>query len=89
VVILQKEYNGLTWRTVKKADTSVTPNGLDQMTVMHYTAGWQLIEERVDHTWSSGFTQDHVYHTIYGARYLDDVVCRRIDTNRDYVSRVR
>jgi len=79
VVILQQEYNGLTRRTVKKADTSVSPNGLDQMTVMHYTAGWQLIEERIDYSWSSGFTQDATYHTIYGARYIDDVVCRRID----------
>jgi hypothetical protein len=41
------QYNGLNWRTVKKGDTDAD-GVLDQQRVMHYSAGWQLIEEDVD-----------------------------------------
>jgi RHS repeat-associated protein len=84
VTIQESEYNGLSWRVVKRSDTSApTVNGLDEMRVMIYSAGWQMIEERVDTGWSSGFTADDIYQTIYGLRYIDDVICRRLDHDVD------
>lgn len=77
-------YNGLTWRIWKRADTSLpTIDGLDEMRVMIYSAGWQMLEDYVDTGWSSGFTADKAYQIIYGIRYIDDVVCRRLDANVD------
>ena len=52
---------------------------------MVYSAGWQLLEERVWESWTGEPTDDidKVYQTIYGIRYIDDVICRRLDGDVD------
>jgi RHS repeat-associated protein len=84
VTVNESEYNGLHWRTVKRCDTTATPNGRDQLRVMYYDASWRLLEERVDDNWTtSSSTIDRHMQNIWGARYIDDLVARRKDANKD------
>ncbi len=52
---------------------------LDEMRLMYYSANWQLLEERIDRSWTSGFTEDERAQTFWGKRYIDDAVGRRRD----------
>ncbi|GMV25109.1 MAG: hypothetical protein AMXMBFR58_11400 [Phycisphaerae bacterium] len=82
------QYNGLHWRTVKDADTQGAL-GLDQRRIMYYSAGWQMLTELVDDYTNttggppSGFAADRVTQQVWGLRYIDDPVLRRIDTDHD------
>ncbi len=78
------EYNALHWRTVKRSRNPVVGGpDLDEMRLMYYSANWQLLEERIDRSWSSGFTEDERAQTIWGKRYIDDAVLRRRDLDAD------
>ncbi len=75
------------WRG-EDADTSVPLDTLDQRTVFIYSDSWQILEERIDVTWTPGsppssFTPEKVYQNIYGLEYIDQVHCRRLDGNAD------
>jgi hypothetical protein len=67
------------------ADTDDS-GSMDQLTLMYYSADWQLLEERVDE--NSSFPSsidpdtllgagDDAYQTIWGGRYIDDIIARR------------
>jgi RHS repeat-associated protein len=80
--ILENEYNGLNWRSVTRADTTIPIDGLDQQRIMYYDASWRLLEERVDDNWSAiSSSVDRVCQMFWGARSIDDAVARRIDAN--------
>ena len=81
-------YNGLNWRIIRRADTDLN-GALDQQRIMYYSAGWQLLEERIDD--DSPFTPDplaadvdrHVQH-MWGPRYIDDIILHR--ENNDFTN---
>ena len=60
---------------------------------MSYGADWRLLEERVDDnlslsawtegTWSPGTDLDRVQQSVWGTRYVDDIVLHRVDRNTD------
>ncbi|MBX3372754.1 MAG: hypothetical protein KF817_02885 [Phycisphaeraceae bacterium] len=78
------EYNGLTHRTVQRADT--TGNGiLDQERRFTYDAAWRIAEELIDDDFDAnpGDGPDRRVQTIWGNRYIDDLILRRIDTDLD------
>lgn len=83
--LAEYEYNGLHWRTVKRADTDQTPdNAIDQQRLMYYNASWQLVEEHIDDAFtptsgSSGHSDNRVSQNFWGLRYIDDMILRRID----------
>jgi len=75
----ETEYNGLTHRTVQRADT--TGNGtLDQERRFTYDASWRIAEELVGP--AGGNPARRVQH-IWGNRYIDDLILRRIDRDLD------
>ncbi len=83
------EYNGQGERIVKQSDTTL--NGqLDEQRMMFYSAGWQILEERIDA--DAEFTDDpndtgdmeRTIQYVWGARYIDDLVVRRRDGNFDH-----
>ena len=77
-------YNGLNWRILKQADTDGT-GGPDQQRLMHYSAGWQLLEEDVWDDWTEqtpGDIDRHVQY-VWGIRYIDDIILRREDRDAD------
>ncbi len=55
-VLGQYEYNALHWRSVKRA-RSPAFGSLDEMRLMYYSANWQLLDDRIDRSWTSGFTE--------------------------------
>ena len=66
-------------RIIKRSDTDLDQT-LDESRWMYYSADWQILEERVDDAWGgSGHTDDRIVQNVYGVRYLDDLVVRRID----------
>lgn len=69
----QYEYNALHWRSAKH---SLTPGSgsIDGMRLMYDSADWQLLEERIDCPWTSGFTEDERAQTLWGKRSIDDAV---------------
>jgi RHS repeat-associated protein len=80
-------YNGLNWRTIKDADTQ-TPVGLDQRRIMFYSASWQLLTEYVDDYTNNTTTPspsgvNRICQQVWGLRYIDDAVLRRVDTDAD------
>ena len=82
-IVLQQQFNGLHWRTVVQRDTSLIPDGLDQMRVLSYDASWRLVDEQVDDGWSPSppgtFTADRTLEQFWGLRYIDDPILRRDD----------
>src|SRR5690606_33594716 len=83
-------YNGLNWRVVKLADTSMPPDGdLNQQRVMYYGANWQLLEERIDDDVLAQTPEDdRAMQYIWGPRYIDDIIARRqvnLDTEGEEV----
>lgn len=86
------DYNGLNWRIAKRADTDASGGGggagLDQQSLMYYSAEWQVVEERYDDESSfpaNGNDADVDRHMqyIWGTRYIDDLAIRRVDPDTD------
>jgi len=76
----------LDWRIVKRADTTVPINGLDQERRMYYSGGGErLLEERIDEDYSGspGMNRHMAYVWGLRGRYIDDIVCRLVDGNVD------
>jgi len=83
VVKGEYEYYGTHWRSVKRLDTPGSAAGIDEKREQYYSAGWQLVEERVDDNWTSGFTADRRLQYLWGIRYIDDIVMHREDHDGD------
>jgi hypothetical protein len=86
VDVHETQYNGLDWRIVKRADTTVPINGLDQERRMYYSGGGErLLEERIDEDYSGspGMNRHMAYVWGLRGRYIDDIVCRLVDGNLD------
>jgi RHS repeat-associated protein len=80
--ILEQEFNGLNWRTAKRADTGGSA-GLDEERTFAYSAGWQLLEERVDSNYVSAPGTDKRVQYAWGKRYIDDCAFHRADVDND------
>ncbi len=81
-LIGEYEYNGLGWRTVRRYDDSKAAyNGIDAERRYYYSASWQLLEEHIDDD-DSG-SMDRVGQQVWGVRYIDDAVSRRMDLDAD------
>ncbi len=78
------EYNGLHHRIKRRTDTDLD-GMLDQRRDMYYTADWQIIDEDVWDSWSSGSpgSIDRNINYLWGLRGIDDLVVRRTDTDGD------
>lgn len=79
-------YNGLGWRVSKLSDTAkgAYDGVLDQERRMYYSASWQLLEEQIDDSASSGWSgADRIAQQFWGNRYIDDAVARRVDDDAD------
>ena len=84
--VAEYEYNGLHWRTEKRADTTDGMyDGLDQERHFYYSASWQLLEEHVDEDYVSSSGSDRISQQFWGTRYIDDAVAKRIDVDADRV----
>ncbi|MBC7834518.1 MAG: hypothetical protein H7Y88_05380 [Phycisphaerales bacterium] len=68
ITLNESEYNGLHWRTVKRADTTSVPNGLDQKRVMYYSAAWQMIQEDIDDSYVSSPGTNDRPQQVWGPR---------------------
>ncbi len=79
------EYNGMMWRTVARSDSDLGTgsDALDEQRVMYYSPSWQILEEHVYESWSSGSpgSIDAIYQNVWGLRYIDDLVHRRVDND--------
>ena len=80
-------YNGLNWRVGKLADTD-NNGSLDEQRLIYYTSNWQIAEERVTDrsTWNwdphdAGI--DRYVQYIWGPRYIDDLIARRMKDEND------
>jgi len=80
VTKLEQEFNGLTWRTLKREDTDLDGD-LDEERTYTYDASWRLLEERVDKDMDSDLDKRVQY--VWGLRYIDDCVMHRADLNND------
>jgi RHS repeat-associated protein len=77
-------YNALNWRIMKRADTNPSVStALDQERKMYYSANWQLLEERIDDDYQSSAGVNRRFQYIWGPRYIDDIVLRRLDGTAD------
>jgi len=50
---------------------------------MFYSANWQLVEERIDDDYLNNAGVNRRFQYIWGPRYIDDLVLRRLDGNAD------
>ncbi|MBX3356663.1 MAG: hypothetical protein KF724_13290 [Phycisphaeraceae bacterium] len=82
VTKLEQEFNGLTWRTLKREDTNLDGT-LDEERVFAYSASWQLLEERVDKEYISSPGLNKRVQYVWGLRYIDDCLMHRADLNND------
>ena len=75
------EYNGLNWRTIRRADTTPADatHALDQKRLMYYGPEWQLLEERIDDAYPSSPGINRHTQYVWGVRYIDDSVASRQD----------
>ena len=55
---------------------------LSQTRHFYHTAGWQMIEERLESGGSLLSTADRQF--TWGLRYIDDLVCRTVNSTHDY-----
>ncbi|MBL4697771.1 MAG: hypothetical protein JKX70_02955 [Phycisphaerales bacterium] len=84
--ILENEYNPVGWRVIRRMDTSDGAyDGLDEERQYYFNTGWQMVEEHVDTSYSSGssFSKDYASQQFWGTRYIDDAVAKRIDRDND------
>ncbi|MBX3354487.1 MAG: hypothetical protein KF724_02180 [Phycisphaeraceae bacterium] len=77
---LEQEFNGLTWRTLKREDTDFDGD-LDEERTFTYDGSWRLLEERVDKDIDSDLDKRVQY--VWGLRYIDDCLMHRADVNND------
>ncbi|MDR2439632.1 MAG: hypothetical protein LBE12_09735 [Planctomycetaceae bacterium] len=75
--IAEYEYNALNYRTIKRIYNS--NNELIKTHEYFYNDKWQCIEERI----SSENTSEIITY-IWGARYIDDLVCRQKESETLY-----
>ncbi|MFN9124773.1 MAG: RHS repeat-associated core domain-containing protein [bacterium] len=68
----------------RDADTTDTAHSINERRYLYYNAAWQIVEEHVD----AGFVSasdpvsiDRIVQNIWGLRYIDDLVLRRVDAN--------
>ncbi|HYE03247.1 MAG TPA: RHS repeat-associated core domain-containing protein [Phycisphaerales bacterium] len=80
VTLQESEYNGLHWRTVRKLDTTTPANGLDEKRQMYYSAAWQMVQEEIDTDYVNNPGTNNRAQQVWGVRYIDDAVCRRLDS---------
>ncbi|MFO0894520.1 MAG: RHS repeat-associated core domain-containing protein [Phycisphaerales bacterium] len=80
--ILEQQFNGLGWRTLKRSDTDAS-GSVDEERTYAYTPGWQLLEERVDSNFSGSPGMDKRVQYAWGLRYIDDCILHRADLNND------
>jgi RHS repeat-associated protein len=81
-------YNALGMRALVERDANTTDgnNEINERRYLYYNAAWQIVEEHVDAevTGSSSLTApsiDRIVQNIWGLRYIDDLVLRRVDAN--------
>lgn len=85
----QYEYNGLGWRTVRRADTKgFGKDGIDEQRIYYFSNRWQFIEERVARDYdplnpTTTDDTDRVGQQVWGRRYIDDAVAKRINRDGD------
>jgi RHS repeat-associated protein len=88
---VEYQYNGLHWRTLKKVlsnainDDTVDKNDAPAsssgtLRLMYYSAAWQLLEERIDLDFANTPGTDQTEQEVWGLRYIDDPVLRRVYT---------
>lgn len=75
------EYNGLNWRTLKRADTNPADgtHALNRQTLMYYNAAWQLLEERIDEEYQSSPGIDRHKQYVWGPPRATSTTSSRID----------
>ncbi len=81
--VAEFKYNGLHWRILKRTDQLNPLGNLDNSRIMYYDASWRLLEERIDDNDVSSPGVNRYMQNIWGARYIDDLVARRKDTDLD------
>ncbi len=79
-------YNALGMRALveRDADTTDGNNEINERRYLYYNAAWQIVEEHVDAGFVSAsdpVTIDRIVQNIWGLRYIDDLVLRRVDAN--------
>ncbi|MEM9066801.1 MAG: RHS repeat-associated core domain-containing protein [Planctomycetota bacterium] len=85
VAVGRYRYNGRGWRVSKESDTdtAVIADGIDQRRFYYYDGQWRLLEEHIQEGYTgepgSTFTASRIAQQMWGARYIDDAVARRID----------
>lgn len=81
--LLTNRYNALHWRIASAEIAAGTTGSLDRARTMIYGASWQVLQEEVDTNPSTNAGTDQISQTVWGARYIDDAVLRRTDTDLD------
>ena len=78
-------YNALGMRALveRDADTTDPTNAINERRYLYYNAAWQIVEEHVDAgvTSTSSLSIDRIVQNVWGLRYIDDLVLRRVDAN--------
>ncbi|MCW5763647.1 MAG: hypothetical protein KIT88_10445 [Phycisphaeraceae bacterium] len=73
------EYNGLNWRTLRRYDSGTTQaTAVDDERIYYYSAAWQVVEEHIDEDFGTSAGLDRVIQQVWGVRYIDDLVARRV-----------
>jgi RHS repeat-associated protein len=68
----------------RDADTTDGTNSINERRYLYYNAAWQIVEEHVDAGFASAsdpVSIDRIVQNIWGLRYIDDLVLRRVDAN--------
>jgi RHS repeat-associated protein len=79
-------YNALGMRALVERDANTTDgnNEINERRYLYYNAAWQIVEEHVDAGFASAsdpVSIDRIVQNIWGLRYIDDLVLRRVDAN--------
>lgn len=84
ITLQEDEYNGLNWRIVSREDLHVPPDGtFDWETFHYYDQSWRMVEQRINTDYGGSSDIDEVAQYVWGERYIDDAVLRRVDKNAD------
>lgn len=81
--LLTNRYNGLHWRVASTESSTGSSGTIDRAKTMVYSASWQVLQEEIDTNPSTSAGTDRISQTLWGARYIDDAVLRRVDTDLD------
>ncbi len=82
--IAEYEYNGLHHRILVRSDVSLPLTGpVDEARQLFYSPDWQLIEERIDDTYTGTFAADRIIQTVWGVIGIDNALVRRLDDDVD------